>query len=60
MRQNYLLSPFCELYVFVLQTKTRKMILTFASFFKFLGKFLSCFLVFPSSGARESPLRFDN
>ena len=40
LRQNYLLWPFNELYVLVLQTQTRKMIiLIFAIFFKFFLNF---------------------
>ena len=51
-----LLRHFYELYVLALQTQTRKMILIFAILFKFFDNFCH----FPASGARESPLRFNN
>ena len=44
---------------YVLVLETRKLILFFAIFSSFFWKFV-VFLVFPASGTRKSPLRFDN
>ena len=53
-----LVITFYELYVLVLQTQTRKMIMIFAIFFRFFENFCH-FLSFLGVGVKKLPLGFD-